>query len=92
MVSSMPGRCTFTTTRSPAWVVARWVCAMEAVARGSTSNSANSSPSGEPSPASMDSRMVSNGNGLRVVLELLEGGDHLGGQQVAAHGEDLARA
>ena len=39
--SATPGRCTFTTTRSPVTSVARWVWPIDAAASGSKSNSAN---------------------------------------------------
>ncbi len=62
MVASMPGRWTLTTTRSPPSVVARCVCAMDAVARASGEKSVYSSPSGAPRPDSTTSRMVSKGS------------------------------
>src|SRR6266542_2141549 len=53
MQSRIRGRCTFTTTRSPAWVVARCTCAMEALASGWSSSAAKISDTGRPSPRSI---------------------------------------
>ena len=61
--SSMPGRCTFTTTRSPVLSVARWVCPIDAAASGSQSKVANSSSTRAPSSASSTARVSSGGIG-----------------------------
>lgn len=59
MRSTIPGRCTFTTTSSPSRVVARCTCPIEADAKGTASNRANSSSTGAPSSVSMTSSTVS---------------------------------
>ena len=59
----MPGRCTFTTTRSPVLSTARWVWPIDAAANGSKSKDANSSSTVAPSSRSMTSRISSAGTG-----------------------------
>jgi hypothetical protein len=62
-MSSMPGRCTFTTTRSPVFNTARCVWPIDAAASGSKSNDANSSSTVAPSSPSITSRISSAGTG-----------------------------
>ena len=62
-MSSTPGRCTFTTTRSPVLSTARWACPIDAAAIGSKSNDANSSSTVAPSSLSTTARTSSAGTG-----------------------------
>ena len=63
--ASIPGLSTLTATSSPSVVTARCTWAMEAAATASSANSANTSPSEQPSSASMVLRASSLGNGGR---------------------------
>ena len=62
-MSSIPGRWTLTTTRSPVLSTARWVWPIDAAASGSKSKDANSSSTVAPSSDSMTSRTSSAGTG-----------------------------
>ena len=63
IVSSIPGRTTFTTTWSPSSVVAAWTCANDADARGSRSKVANFSPMLPPRASSMSLTATALSNG-----------------------------
>ena len=58
MTGSSPGRCTFTATWRPSFIVASCTCAMVAAASGVSPNSENNSVSGAPSRASTVARAV----------------------------------
>ena len=62
-ISSIPGRCTFTTTRVPSLSTARWVWPIDAAASGSNSNDANACSTGSPSSDSSMSTTSSRGMG-----------------------------
>ena len=63
MMSSIPGRSTFTATSRPSISVAKWTCAIEALATGSASKVAKSSSMRRPKARSISSRDSSAGNG-----------------------------
>ena len=87
--SSIPGRCTFTTTGEPSGSCARYTWPMEAAARGCQSKPGNTSGTGVSSSSSSTSAMASPRRGAHVVLEKPELGRGLRRDEVGAGRQHL---
>ena len=89
-MSAIPGRWTFTTTRSPVASTARCTWPIDAAASGSQSNDANTSSTGRPSSSSTTPRIPSADLRGDARLQLGELLDQRRGEEVAARRRDLA--